>query len=127
VRADLGLRSPSASSRLHGEVREGYPDFGGEVDVKLEREPFRAEGHEALWEALAAATQDILGRPLEPVGLNAWADSALMQAAGIPTIMFGPLGGNFHAPDEWVSIGEVVRAAEIVEAAAIRFLGSSAT
>lgn len=112
---------------IFGEVREGYPDFRGEVDVKLEREPFRAEGHEALWEALAAATQDILGRPLEPVGLNAWADSALMQAAGIPTIMFGPLGGNFHAPDEWVSIGEVVRAAEIVEAAAIRFLGSSAT
>ncbi len=112
---------------IFDEVREAYPDFRGEVDVKLEREPFRAEGHEALWDALAGATQDVLGRPLEPVGLNAWADSALMQAVGIPTIMFGPLGGNFHAPDEWVSIGEVVRAAQIVEEAAIRFLGSNAT
>lgn len=112
---------------IFGEVRESYPDFRGEVDVKLEREPFRAEGHEALWDALAGATLDVLERPLEPVGLNAWADSGLMQAAGIPTIMFGPLGGNFHAPDEWVSIGEVVRAAQIVEAAAIRFLGSNPT
>ena len=112
---------------IFDEVREAYPDFRGEVDVKLEREPFRAEGHEALWEALAGATRDVLERPLEPVGLNAWADSGLMQAAGIPTIMFGPLGGNFHAPDEWVSIDEVVRTARIVEAAAIRFLGSGAT
>jgi acetylornithine deacetylase len=46
-----------------------------------------------------------------------------MQAAGIPTIMFGPLGGNFHAPDEWVSIGEVAQAAAIVERAAATFCG----
>jgi acetylornithine deacetylase/succinyl-diaminopimelate desuccinylase-like protein len=103
--------------------RDLYPEFLGEVDVKLEREPFRAQGHEPLWSALADATQEVLARPLEPVGLNAWADSALMQAAGIPTIMFGPLGGNFHAPDEWVSISEVVHAARIVEATAVRFLG----
>ncbi len=108
---------------IFAEVRELYPDFRGEVDVKLEREPFRAEGHEPLWSALADATQEVLGRALEPVGLNAWADSALMQAAGIPTIMFGPLGGNFHAPDEWVSISEVVHATGIVEATVIRFLG----
>ena len=105
------------------ECAEVFPDFRGEVDVKLEREPFKAEGHEALWAAMDAATRDEISQPLEPVGLNAWADAALMQAAGIPTVMFGPLGGNYHAPDEWVSIPEVARTARIVVGAAQRFCG----
>ena len=108
---------------IFAEVREAHPSFRGEVEVKLDREPFRAEGHEDLQAALDAAATNVLGRPLEPVGLNAWADSGLMQGAGIPTLMFGPLGTNFHAPDEWISIPEVVQAVAIVEGAVRRFLG----
>jgi acetylornithine deacetylase/succinyl-diaminopimelate desuccinylase-like protein len=108
---------------IFDEVRRERPEFRGEIRVRLEREPFRAEGHEDLWATLDAATREVLGRPLEPAGLNAWTDAALMQAAGIPTILFGPLGGNFHAPDEWVSIREIVQATEIVERAARTFLG----
>ncbi len=66
---------------------------------------------------------EVLGRPLEPAGLNAWGDAALMQAAGIPTLMFGPLGANFHAPDEWVSLSETVAVTEIVERAVTSFCG----
>jgi acetylornithine deacetylase len=104
------------------EIARDRPDFRAEVVVKLEREPFRAQGHEALWAAMNEAAEAVLGTPLEPVGLNAWADSGLMQGAGIPTIMFGPLGGNFHAPDEWVSIPEVVRAAQVLERSVATFL-----
>jgi acetylornithine deacetylase len=111
---------------IFAEVREVYPDFRGEVDVKLEREPFRAEGHERLWAALDRATSEALGRPLERAGMNAWADAALMQAAGVPTILFGPLGGNFHAPDEWASLTEIVRAAAILERAVVGFCGTGA-
>lgn len=103
------------------ECAEALPGFHGEIDVKLDREPFRAEGHQKLWEAMDAATRDELATPLEPVGLNAWTDAALMQAAGIPTVLFGPLGGNLHAPDEWVSIREVAQTARIVAGAARRF------
>jgi acetylornithine deacetylase/succinyl-diaminopimelate desuccinylase-like protein len=108
---------------IFAEIHEAHPRFQGEVDVKLDREPFRAEGHEALQGALDAAATEVLGRPFEPVGLNAWADSGLMQGAGIPTLMLGPLGSNFHAPDEWTSVGETVQAVEIVERAVRRFLG----
>jgi acetylornithine deacetylase/succinyl-diaminopimelate desuccinylase-like protein len=108
---------------VFAEVRESYPDFRGQVAVKLEREPFRAEGHEALWKALDVGARQVLGRSLEAVGLNAWADSALIQSAGIPTLMAGPLGGNFHAPQEWVSIGETVQVARIVEHAVRSFCG----
>jgi acetylornithine deacetylase len=53
--------------------------------------------------------------------LNAWTDAALMQAAGIPTILFGATGGNYHAPDEWVSLPSCVRAVEIVQSTAAAF------
>ena len=104
------------------EIRADDPRFRGEVVVQLNREPFRAEGHEALWEAMDEAALEVLGTHLEAAGLNAWADSGLTQRAGIPTVMFGPLGGNFHAPDEWVSISEVAASARIVAETARRYL-----
>ena len=105
------------------EVRAIDPRFSGEVVVQLDREPFKAEGHEALYEAMDQASLEVLDTPLEPSGLNAWADSGLSQLAGVPTVIFGPLGGNFHAPEEWVSIPEVASSARIVEGAVRRFLG----
>jgi acetylornithine deacetylase/succinyl-diaminopimelate desuccinylase-like protein len=99
------------------------PGFRGEVDVKLDRDPFQAEGHQPIVEALDAAARKIIGGPFEPSGLNAWTDAALMQAAGIPTVLLGPAGGNFHAPDEWVSIPEVTSLAQILVEAIGTFCG----
>jgi acetylornithine deacetylase len=96
------------------EVRAVRPDFRGEVDVRLDREPFRADGEGSIAAALDAAAERELGRPFERCGLNAWTDAALTQAAGIPTVLLGPAGGNFHAPDEWVSIPEVASLGRIL-------------
>jgi acetylornithine deacetylase/succinyl-diaminopimelate desuccinylase-like protein len=103
--------------------RERFADFRGEVEVRLEREPFRAHGHEAIADALDAAAEGVIGRAFERRGLNAWTDAALTQAAGIPTVLLGPAGGNFHAPDEWVSIAEVEALARVLAGAAARFSG----
>lgn len=103
-------------------VAETMPGLCGEVRVRLEREPFRARGHEALLEILNRASLKHLGTELEPVGMNAWTDAALMQAAGTPTVMLGPLGGNFHSPNEWVSIPDVVSTIKILIDAAKELL-----
>ena len=100
---------------IFADVARAHPDFRGEVVVRIDRDPFCAQGHEALYGALARATERVLGRTATPVGLNGWGDSGLTQAAGVPTLSYGALGGNFHAPDEWVSISEIVQGVEIVE------------
>lgn len=104
------------------EVATLMPGLHGDVIVKLEREPFIARGHEPLLECLNDAARVHMGAPLEPVGMNAWTDAALMQDAGIPTVMLGPLGGNFHSPEEWVSLPDVVATVDLLIGAATRLL-----
>jgi acetylornithine deacetylase/succinyl-diaminopimelate desuccinylase-like protein len=104
------------------ETCRGLPGLTAEVVVKLDREPFLARGHEQLLGCFDRAAKVHLGGPLVPAGMNAWTDAALMQAAGIPTILLGPLGGNFHAPGEWVSIPEVVSTVDLLVTATADFL-----
>ena len=106
---------------IFADCRTRLPGFAAEIRIQVERDPFKAEGHEVLLAAAQAASTRAFGRPLREVGLNAWADAALMQAAGIPTILFGPTGSNYHAPDEWVSLTSCVQAVEIVTATAADF------
>jgi acetylornithine deacetylase len=105
------------------EVRLAHPTLNAEVVARLDNAPFVAEGHESLLAAVDAATTEVVGTPVEPFGLNTWTDAAIMQAAGIPTIVCGADGGNCHAIDEWVraeSLGELVL---ILEGACRRFGG----
>jgi acetylornithine deacetylase/succinyl-diaminopimelate desuccinylase-like protein len=99
--------------------RSRFPEFSAEVTARIERDPFRASGHEELLAAAGRATERVSGRRLEALGMNAWTDAAFMQAAGIPTILLGALGGNFHAPDEWVSLPECRDMVEIVRLTAV--------
>jgi acetylornithine deacetylase/succinyl-diaminopimelate desuccinylase-like protein len=92
-------------------VRLDHPTLDAQVVARLDNAPFTAEGHEALLAAFDGATTEVLGAGVETFGLNTWTDAAIMQAAGIPTIVCGADGGNCHAVDEWVradSLGELV-------------------
>ncbi len=48
------------------------------------------------------------------VGLSFWADSALMGLAGIPSVLFGPIGHGAHAVDEWVSLKSLARVGAVL-------------
>lgn len=106
--------------RVFDAVRGRYPAFSGEIKVNIERDPFKGAGNEGLIAAAREATRQVAGRDLAETGLNAWTDAALMQDAGIPTILLGAEGGNFHAPDEWVSLPECVQMVEIIRQTALR-------
>ena len=49
------------------------------------------------------------------VGFSFWADSALAGKAGIPSVLFGPIGHGAHAVDEWVSLKSLVRVYEVLK------------
>jgi acetylornithine deacetylase/succinyl-diaminopimelate desuccinylase-like protein len=108
---------------IFSEVKSIYPNFNGRVEVKLARDPFEAKGHEVLWDILSSEVEKEIGHSVTPVGENAWGDAALFQDAGIPTLMLGAYGENFHAPGEWVSLSELVKLTRVMESTVRKFCG----
>lgn len=108
--------------RIFAEIADLEPGFDGEVVVRLDREPFVAQGHEELQGIVVSAMACVLGHEPRIAGMNAWTDAALMQQAGIPTLLMGPAGGNYHTVDEWVSISAVAQVCAILERTAAEYL-----
>ncbi len=55
------------------------------------------------------------------VGLSFWADSALAGKAGIPSLLFGPIGHGPHAVDEWVSLKSLLKIYETLKRVILDF------
>jgi acetylornithine deacetylase len=84
------------------------PNADAEIRMLTTRDAFELdEAHELVRLVLAAAESTAV------VGLPFWADSALTGAAGIPTVLFGPIGAGAHAAVEWVDIGSLERCRQV--------------
>jgi acetylornithine deacetylase len=76
--------------------------------VVLERPPSEvAPDH-----PLAVAVERAADHP-PVIGVPYWMDMALMNAAGIPTVAFGPLGEGAHADVEWVDVASAEKCVDI--------------
>jgi acetylornithine deacetylase len=102
------------------EVREildaagaGDADFSGDVRVIAAREPLEVSADSEIAAAVRSAATAVLGAPPDVVGETFWADSALLAAAGIPTVLFGPIGEGAHAEVEWVDVASLEQCVEI--------------
>jgi acetylornithine deacetylase len=94
-----------------------------EGEVTLVREPFEVDDGEAIVETVRRHAAAVLGREPEIVGHTAWMDAAFVQAAGIPTVVFGPHGEGAHAVEEWVDLASVGACARVLLATATEFCG----
>src|SRR5215210_4124947 len=97
---------------------EGIED--AEVRIGLVRPPFRVDPEADVVRAVTRAAETVTGRPAEVYGESYWMDAALIQAAGIPTVVFGPAGQGAHALEEWVDLASVDACAEVLVAAGRR-------
>ena len=80
------------------------------------RPPYRVpEDAEILSRLQKASPQSSL------VGFSFWADSALAGKAGIPSVLFGPIGHGAHAVDEWVSLNSLLKVYETLKRLILNF------
>jgi acetylornithine deacetylase len=98
------------------ELRALLGDVDGSWRVVLARDPLETSPAEPIVELVAR-----LAGGGEPGGAPWWTEAALLSAAGIPTVVFGPGGDGAHAVEEWVDLGDVERCAELYLAAAADF------
>ena len=91
-------------------------DVDGKARVMFAREPFEIDEHQPIVELVRRHA----GYP-DVAGVSFWADSALLAAAGVPTVLFGPRGAGAHGNTEWVDIDDVARCADVYLAIAEEF------
>jgi acetylornithine deacetylase/succinyl-diaminopimelate desuccinylase family protein len=91
---------------------------GATVRTTFERAPFEVDRDAAIVAAVARHAAARLGREPAIVGHGAWMDAAILSAAGIPTVVFGPGGAGAHATEEWVDLDSVAACADVLEAVA---------
>lgn len=95
-------------------VRTRVPDLHARVVVDLVQEPNDVPlDHAIVTSLLAACSAE--GAPARVEGLSCWTDAALLTAAGIPAICYGP--GDIalaHAVEEYVATDEIARATAVL-------------
>jgi acetylornithine deacetylase len=101
--------------------RAADPALRAVARMTLARDPFEIDAAHPFVELVRTAAAGVLGSPPAIDGLSFWADSAFTAAAGIPTVLFGPLGDGAHADGEWVSAGSVIACTEVLAATARAF------
>jgi acetylornithine deacetylase/succinyl-diaminopimelate desuccinylase family protein len=102
-------------------LRAADPRFQGTATVTFARPPLETPDDVPVVQALAAAATATLGAAPPLVGATFWMDAALLGAAGIPSVAFGPRGAGLHADDEWVDLASVEACAAALTATARAF------
>ena len=100
---------------------DGMP--GAEVRMGLARDPFAVDPDAEVVRAVSRAAEAVTGRAPQVYGETYWMDAAFTQAAGIPTVVFGPGGAGAHAVDEWVELASVDACSDVLVAAARELCG----
>lgn len=88
--------------------------FQAAASLKMYRPGLEVAPEAPIVRAVRQAAETVLGRAPSLVGEAAWLDSALLSAAGISTVIFGPQGEGAHAAVEWVDLASVVATAEVL-------------
>ena len=99
------------------------PAFKASLRTTLVRDAFEVSEGEPIVQVVRRQAAALLGREPAIVGATAWMDSAILSAAGIPTVVFGPGGEGAHAVVEWVDLEQVGRCVEVLVACAGEFCG----
>lgn len=101
--------------RLVAQLVREDDDFRAEVTTLVAREPFETPPGSEIETLLSEAICAERGREPELLGAPYWTDAALVAAAGIPTILFGPIGGDIHQPTEWLDLESVPVVRSVLE------------
>jgi len=97
------------------QVQRELREITGDADLRMlvARDPFEIDPEHEFVRIVRACA----GEP-ETVGVSFWADSGLVGAAGIPTVLYGPIGEGAHAVEEWVDLASVGRVRDVCLAVA---------
>jgi acetylornithine deacetylase len=105
------------------DIQNSDPSFNAVVRRGIDRSPLETPEDTDIVKAIQSSANKVLNHLPEIAGVPFWTDAAVLSAAGIPSVLFGPSGSGAHAVEEWVDLASVRACAEIYLATAINFCG----
>jgi acetylornithine deacetylase len=103
------------------DLQDSDPSFQAVVRRGIDRSPLETSEEAEIVKTIQAASVKALNHPPQIAGVQFWTDAAVLSAAGIPSVLFGPAGTGAHAVEEWVDLASVKACAEIYLATAMDF------
>lgn len=98
------------------------PTIRASLTVDFSRNPLLLDPSEPI-AAILSRHVGALGQPAVVGGGSGWTDAALMNEAGIPTVIFGPTGEGSHGSNESVDLQSMEQCATTLIAVAREFCG----
>lgn len=94
-------------------LRRNDPDFKADAKVTAYRPAYSLDAQHALPAAIGAALS-VAGLNTEPTGMSFWTDAAILAAAGIPSVLFGPGGAGLHSHEEYVVVDDLCTCRDVL-------------
>jgi acetylornithine deacetylase len=104
-------------------ARAADPRFRGRSTTAIAREPVMLDRAEPVVQAMIAAVTETTGAAPVIRSDYGWMDSGVLVEAGIPCVVYGPLGEGVHTADEWVDLASVDTCVDAFERLARAFCG----
>jgi acetylornithine deacetylase len=90
------------------DLKREDPEFEAEAHLVFGRNAYEVESSSQL-PALLTDAAKAAGCPASIAGMTFWTDAAILGAAGIPSVLFGPGGAGLHSTEEYVIVDDVCR------------------
>jgi acetylornithine deacetylase len=107
-------------AEIIAKLKEDDKEFEADFKIVLDRSPLMGPKDHRLLHLLQAELSRA-GRMAEAGGLSFWTDAALLAAAGIPAVVFGPGGAGLHSNEEYVIVDDVLVCQDVLAGLAAKF------
>ncbi|HUE85182.1 MAG TPA: ArgE/DapE family deacylase [Vicinamibacterales bacterium] len=92
---------------LLDELHQRDPEFRAASRTMFSRAPYELPPNHPLASSLQSRARES-GAQSDIIGMSFWTDAAVLGAAGIPSVLFGPTGAGLHGLEEWVDAQSVL-------------------
>lgn len=107
-------------------LKSKHPGFDAAFTMGYSAGAFETARDIPIVHSLAQSARQLLGTRARFGHVHYWTDAALLQEAGIPSVVFGPGGGGMHSTEEYVVLEGVEQCAHILADCARNFCGVQA-
>jgi acetylornithine deacetylase len=107
VGTESGETALAEVSAILDALRHEDREFEARAQLTFARPPYELPADHRLPRLLLDAAT-ALGARSAKVGMSFWTDAAVLGAAGIPAVLFGPGGAGLHSREEYVTTNDVV-------------------